>query len=784
MKSLRHGIAIILLLTFVVLFSQQESELGAQQKNVVPIVVSPQAPTISPISPLGLPKSGSQELTLIGTNLLDPIGVWTSFPAKITIPTDNNNGKDATKLRVKIDLPNDTPIGYGSIRLSTKNGISNTRLVCIDDLPQVDEVGTNRTKMTAQEIPIPCVVVGRTDAELSDFFKIRVKANQRVSIEVIGHRLGSLLDPIILVHDARTGKEIPSLYSDDAPGLQTDARLTFSFKEDGEYLIEIRDMTHRGGVEYYYRLRIGDFPFAITPFPVAVKRGSKSSVQFAGPSVDGVSPVEVNAPTDPMIQVVNVTPKRAEGQSGWPVSVLLSDMDQVVEQEPNTDPSKPNRLNLPCGVTGRFLEKSDIDHFVFAAKKGQKYSLVAETYEILSPAEVYLTVKNAKGGEVGKSNPQNTPAKIEFTPDADGDYTIVVEHLNYAHGPNEIYHLTVQPETPDFDVVLGLDRFDIAPGGTTVIPVMSVVRRGYAGPIELSVSGHPSLMGNVMIPAGATNPQPNQALALMAITAKADIAPGGYDVRIQAKASINNKNIVKLAQVTELVRQNLGGLLFPPKEMSTQLGVGVTQKPVFVLDAKLARPELSRGIPTNLIVKATREKETTEDIHLAVIGMVPNITIAPKAVPKGKNEIEIPITPAANAPLGTVPVIFRSTTKVGGKDFAYYVGPIHLVIVSPIEVKLEPNPVMIKPGSKVKIKAMTTRKGGYDGPIDIELKNLPANVTAPKTTIAKGQSEAEIEITAAANAAGDKPDVNALATATGAANQQATSANITLRVTK
>ena len=44
---------------------------------------------------------------------------------------------------------------------------------------------------------------------------------------------------------------------------------------------------------------------------------------------------------------------------------------------------------------------------------------------------------------------------MEFTPAADGDYVIACEQLNYLSGPNEIYHLTVRPVTPDFDHLAG-----------------------------------------------------------------------------------------------------------------------------------------------------------------------------------------------------------------------------------------------------------------------------------------------------------------------------------------
>jgi len=41
-------------------------------------------------------------------------------------------------------------------------------------------------------------------------------------------------------------------YSNDAPGLQTDARLTYTFAEAGEYILSIRDVMYRGGPVAYF----------------------------------------------------------------------------------------------------------------------------------------------------------------------------------------------------------------------------------------------------------------------------------------------------------------------------------------------------------------------------------------------------------------------------------------------------------------------------------------------------------------------------------------------------
>src|SRR5262249_44356676 len=271
-------------------------------------------------------------------------------------------------------------------------------------LPQVMEGATNHALNTAQAVTVPCVVVGRADAEVSDYFKVTAKAGQRLSFDVLGRRLGSTFDPQIQLYDAQ-GNELPGGHSNDAPGLQTDPRLTHTFKEGGADLIEFRDVTYRGGPDFHYRLRISDFPCAPRPYRLAITRGTKASTGFVGPAVEGVAAVEVTDPNDPLASTLWVAPKGAGGLHGWPVALALSDVNEVTEQEPNNEPAKATRVQLPCGVSGRFLEKGDVDHYVFAAKKGQRITVEAQTLEWFSPTEVYMVLKDAKGAQLAASNP-------------------------------------------------------------------------------------------------------------------------------------------------------------------------------------------------------------------------------------------------------------------------------------------------------------------------------------------------------------------------------------------
>jgi hypothetical protein len=208
-----------------------------------------QAPTLNPPAPLGAQRGTALDLTLTGANLAEPVNVIATFPAKITIPTENNNGKDNAKLLVHLEVPKEAPIGWHSLRLATTRGISNFRLFCIDDLPQVVKQAGNQSIATAQAAPIPCVVCGQVNAEQTDYYKFTVATGQRVSFEVLGRRLGSPIDPQIAVLNPRTGKQL--VFSDDAPGLSKDPRITYVFKEGGEYVLELSASDRRFSLRHY-----------------------------------------------------------------------------------------------------------------------------------------------------------------------------------------------------------------------------------------------------------------------------------------------------------------------------------------------------------------------------------------------------------------------------------------------------------------------------------------------------------------------------------------------------
>jgi hypothetical protein len=317
---------------------------------------------------------------------------------------------------------------------------------------------------------------------------------------------------------------------------------------------------------------------------------------------------------------------------------------------------------------------------------------------------------------------------------------------------------------------------------------------------------------------------------LLALNAAPDAAINGQMLTVIGKATINNKPVTEAASVRGVVSQSLGNLAFPPLHLHHAMALGVTEKPPFTLQLAYDVPEGLRGGTVPVTATITKNPGFDEEVTLALVAAPPvqgqpvPIPPATAKIAKGQTTVKVELKPAANAPLAAQTIGFTAKTKFNGKDYTVSALPAPLPLVLPFDLQVNamggqlgvpgirsgapkpgpfhladallvgPQPLVLgtldfshlhAAPNKSKLKVTAVRKGGYKGPITLEARNLPANVTASKSTIAENQTEAEIELVAPANAAvGNKADVNILGTATGLANQQNASANFAVNVTK
>ncbi len=143
-------------------------------------------PFLTGVFPLGLRRGSREELAVTGHNLGD----------RTTIRGD--------------DLPPDSGKNTLQVRLQTLLGPSlNTLPVALGDAPEVLEEEPNDTAATAQTLPVPVTVNGRTRARGDqDLFSFSARRGEALVLEVRARRLWSPLDSVLQVLDA-AGRPVP-----------------------------------------------------------------------------------------------------------------------------------------------------------------------------------------------------------------------------------------------------------------------------------------------------------------------------------------------------------------------------------------------------------------------------------------------------------------------------------------------------------------------------------------------------------------------------------------------
>lgn len=708
-----------------------------------------QAPAVTYFNPSAVAPGAATNVTFVGANLANVTGVWSNIPgASFVLPAAGfeGNGTKPDNVVYQCTLPAETQVGIYGVRLYTGLGVSSVRLLMVDDLPSLNESGTNKTVEAAQVLTLPIAVDGACEAETFDYYKFTAAAGQRVSAEVVARRLGSPVDAVMRLLDA-TGRELA--YSDDVGGIGSDCRFAHQFTAAGDYVIEIRDVQNRGSAAHRYRLRLGDFPLAVAPYPMGALSGSTPKLSVVGSDAGAIGAVStsVGASAAPGARWP-LGVKYPNGQGSAALDLVVSRLAEQVEMEPNDAPADGTLVMLPGAINGRLELSKDRDYYEFQGKAGTRMIFTGRTRSLGSPTDLFMRLLNADGGVLAEVEDTGVDeGLLDYTVPADGVFRLMVEDVNHHGGPDHVYRIEVDSYRPGFSLALEADKFDAPQGGVFVAKV-TCVRRDYNGPITLSIAGAGdgfSLAANA-IPEGA-------AELVISVTLPAGLTPGQVlNLRVVGKAMIGDAEFSAVASTMVPLRAAFSGLSNPPAALDGEVGLGVG--PVFADFFQLAAdPALYPQIlgTSSFLVKATKLNGFDEAITLTVDGLPAGVTATVAPLEKGKPEVAIQL--AGPGSLAEGDYAFRIT---GASAFQnqpkVVVASGVLRVVRPLEATVAmAGP--LAPGGTQKIKVSVTRAPGVTGAISLALKNLPAGVTAPaEMTVADGQNEVEVDLTAAADA--------------------------------
>jgi hypothetical protein len=126
----------------------------------------------------------------------------------------------------------------------------------------------------------------------------------------------------------------------------------------------------------------------------------------------------------------------------------------------------------------------------------------------------HLTWRNDDGGPG-----YGADSKLDFVAPSDGEFILHIKDVRGMQGPEFAYRLTLRDAVADYRLKAEPENPNIPRGGSTVVTVSVIARRGELGPIAIEVQGLPK---GVMASEAAI--QPGQDSTVVVLTAAADAA--------------------------------------------------------------------------------------------------------------------------------------------------------------------------------------------------------------------------------------------------------------------
>jgi len=721
-------------------------------------------PTVTGLVPLGAERGKAIAVTVTGTNLTAKSQLILPFVVTQKLLADAK--PNPAQVRFEIVVPPSVPLGIYPLRLLTEDGISAISFFAVDAFPSLEEVEGNDSFDKAQKVPFPIIINGRCAGGDVDCYRFAAKKGQRVVIETEAARMGSGVMPQVRVVDARQRL----LAADDSQKLRGDCRVWFVAPEDGEYVVELSDSRYRGGSPPYYRLKVADYAFADEIFPLGGKQGDKVEFTlFGGNLAKEVRFTRVLGPLSndwvhPALRLLDLQGLLTPGM--LPPEIAVGGYaERLGGKDVKGQPVVP-----PVTINGRLAQRGEFHRSRFPVQAGQRFRLRVEAESLGSYLDGVLRVLDQAGKQITRvddiDHPPVTPGQAPVkTADPETDVTVpagvtelIVELRDGVGrgGVNFGYRLTIEAARDDFTLMQTVGEVNVPASGTALVPI-AVRRRGYTGPIQLSVAGLPPGWGwqGGYVPAAANT-------GLLTINAAA-----GAPLSRPASLTVTGSGLGAGAMLTNVVAEqhivlSRDGNVAASTLRLAHLLAGLTGKAPFAVRGPAA-VELVQGYSTEVPVTIMREPKPTAPA-VEITGILaapgtptrPDFTLKPATAAVNAAQASFTVSATPKVPEGRgLDLVIQGKAKVNNKDEVVLGWAVRVNVVRPFLVELSAPAVTLKPGQTVQVKGRIQRRPVFREAVQLKLDGLPAGVTltAPLKAVPAGQSDFQFELRADAKAA-------------------------------
>jgi hypothetical protein len=466
-------------------------------------------------------------------------------------------------------------------------------------------------------------------------------------------------------------------------------------------------------------------PRLLTTMPMGGKSGAEIEVTISGENLD---PTDELAFSDPRIQAKAKLDAAGKPEPNKYIVAIAADcppglyearmmsrlgvsssrafsvgsLAEVVRVAPNN--ALATAMELPVNsVCNAVVSPRAVDHYFFAARKGQRLTVECAALGIDSKLNAVLVVANAAGQDL---QVERQGGVLDFTAPADGKYVIKVNDLTYNGGPAYFYRLVLQELSPGAPVAQHPSTRNVS-----------------------SMSWPPAGLGEQ---AQAAEAEPNNDRAHpQKITLPCDIAGSFFpaaDVDVfEFEAKKGDVWWVEIAS------ERLGRPTDPAAIVQQISGSGDAEKSTDIA-------ELS-DIPSPVRVSSNGYAYDGPPYNAGSSDFLGKVTIQQDGIHR------LQLSDLFGGTRSDPRNIYRLVIRKAAPDFAVVAWALHMELRNGDRAALS-KPLALRGGATMALEVVVVRRDGFDGDIELAMDGLPQGVTAKGLKIPAGQSRGIMVVTA------------------------------------
>ncbi len=680
-------------------------------------------PTLNVVSPVGIARGTTIEMTMEGLNLAKASAVYFSEPGitgrilrvkELPDLSDIRLGSNGTlstidvgplpprnQVTVEVEVSPDAEVGPVSFRLQTPLGTSPEGKFLIEPYyGEAPDKEPNDTPENAFETFLPSILSGAISRPGDiDYYKIQVKAGQELSFLNGAMLIGSALQPVVTILDS----DLSTVATFGENGGAEQVMFAHKFDKAGSYYVRIEDYQRSGRASNFYRIIVGEFPLVLGAYPLGVKLGTTSEIATHGYHTASKFKVEAK-PSPDSVDALTLRPENAFNT----IRVALGSEPEVQSQG--------GAITVPVTINGRINKPGVENRYRFRASKGEQLVFEINARRLGSNLDSHLEILDAKGQPIERAIARSVWATSLTLRDHDsagrglrlagwdgikvGDYVMI---------GGEIIRVDALPLSPDNDTLFeGFNGQRLTFFDTT----------GEAHAVDSAV------YKVQILPPGAKL-SPNGLPAANLFYRNDDGGPGyGKDSLLHFTAPADGEYQVCIRDV-----QGLGGEDYAYRLTARH------PSPDFRLTVNPKNPNVPKGGTIPVTVTALRIDEFSGPIDVSLGDLPAGLHATRGVIAPGQVSTTIALSAEANANLETAaPLKATGTASIAGATVSRTANPEdHLMLISlmpraDILMTAETREVTIAPGGSAEITVSIARQGDFRGRVPVEVRNLPPRV--------------------------------------------------------